>query len=33
MHSARIGGDRTCSSSIPVHIPINYDYVYATDAQ
>ena len=32
MHSPRIGGDDSWFVD-PVHIPIAYDYVYATDAQ
>ena len=32
MHSPRIGGDPALFND-PIHIPINYDYVYATDAQ
>jgi peptide/nickel transport system substrate-binding protein/oligopeptide transport system substrate-binding protein len=32
LHSARIGGDDSLFVD-PVHIPINYNYVYATDAQ
>jgi len=31
MHSARIGGDNSWFVD-PVHIPVNYDYVYAKDA-
>ncbi|GIK98641.1 MAG: peptide ABC transporter substrate-binding protein [Alphaproteobacteria bacterium] len=32
MHSARLGGDDALFVD-PVHIPVHYDYVYATDAQ
>ena len=32
LHSARIGGDDSLFVD-PVHIPVNYNYVYATDAQ
>lgn len=31
-HSARLGGDPSLFSD-PIHIPINYDYIYAKDAQ
>jgi len=32
MHSARMGGDEALYVD-PVHIPVNYDYVFVTDAQ
>ncbi len=32
MHSARVGGDPVLFVE-PIHIPVNYDYIYATDAQ
>ena len=31
-HSARIGGDASLFTD-PIHIPVNYDYIYAKDAQ
>ena len=31
-HSARLGGDPTLFTD-PIHIPVNYDYIYAKDAQ
>jgi oligopeptide transport system substrate-binding protein len=31
-HSARLGGDKALFTD-PIHIPVNYDYIYATDAQ
>jgi oligopeptide transport system substrate-binding protein len=31
-HSARLGGDPSLYAD-PIHIPINYDYIYAKDAQ
>ena len=31
-HSARLGGDPSLYSD-PIHIPINYDYIFAKDAQ
>ena len=33
MQSPRMGGDRQRSIVDPVHIPINYDYVYVNDVQ
>ena len=32
IHSARIGGEDVLFND-PVHIPINYNYIYAIDAQ
>ncbi|HWT29712.1 MAG TPA: ABC transporter substrate-binding protein, partial [Propylenella sp.] len=32
MHSPRMGGDPSLYVD-PVHIPVNYDYVFVTDAQ
>ncbi len=32
MHTARVGGDDALFVD-PVHIPVNYNYIYATDAQ
>jgi peptide/nickel transport system substrate-binding protein len=32
LHSARIAGDASLFTD-PVHGPVNYDYVYAVDAQ
>ena len=32
MHSARVGGEAPMFND-PIHIPINYENVYATDAQ
>ncbi len=32
MHTPRIGGDPALFND-PIHIPVNYEYVYATDAQ
>jgi peptide/nickel transport system substrate-binding protein len=32
MHSARVGGDPVLFVE-PIHIPVNYDYIYATDVQ
>ncbi len=31
-HSARLGGDPSLFTD-PIHIPVNYDYIFATDAQ
>ena len=31
-HSARLGGDPTLFTD-PIHIPVNYDYIFAKDAQ
>ena len=31
-HSERLGGDATLFTD-PIHIPVNYDYIYAKDAQ
>ena len=31
-HSERLGGDATLFTD-PIHIPVNYDYIYARDAQ
>ncbi len=31
-HSARLGGDASLFTD-PIHIPVNYDYIYAKDAQ
>ncbi len=31
-HSARLGGDPSLFTD-PIHIPVNYDYIYAKDAQ
>jgi hypothetical protein len=33
MHSARIAGENDGIFVDPVHIPVHYDVVYATDAQ
>ena len=32
MHSARLGGDPSLFIE-PIHIPVNYEYIYAKDAQ
>ena len=32
MHSSRIGGEDILFAD-PIHIPVNYDYVYANDAE
>jgi hypothetical protein len=32
MHSPRVGGDPVLFVE-PIHIPVNYDYIYATDVQ
>ena len=32
MHAARIGGDPALFTD-PIHIPVNYDYIFAKDAQ
>jgi hypothetical protein len=32
MHTARIGGDDSLFND-PIHIPVNYNNVYAVDAQ
>jgi len=32
MHSARLGGDRSLYIE-PIHIPVNYEYIYARNAQ
>ena len=31
-HSDRLGGDAALFTD-PIHIPVNYDYIYAKDAQ
>jgi ABC-type transport system substrate-binding protein len=31
-HSARLGGDPSLFTD-PIHIPVNYDYIYAKDVQ
>ena len=31
-HSARLGGDPALFTD-PIHIPVNYDYIFAKDAQ
>jgi hypothetical protein len=32
MHSDRLGGDAILFIE-PIHIPVNYEYIYAKDAQ
>ena len=31
-HSARLGGDAILFTD-PIHLPVNYDYIFAKDAQ